>query len=430
MRPTALVMLLAALGGCASPAPLTGQAADFANFRDGQDGPAYRAPLVASAPVVDGRMDAAYESAEPIELVFINGAPGRPQAQTTARVVCTPDALYAFYRCRAPGTGGLTWAGRHHDAAIWQDNSVEIFLEPTGTGSRRYYQVIVNPGGKVADLLGRDLKAWNPALEVATRPGRREWTTEIRIPFAELGLTGGRINKVWRMNLTRFSLRPAEDTSWCVLGDYSSHTPERFGWLWVDAGSVRNVSDQDMQPWVPIFNGRNLAGWRLRRGKAAVRDGAIVVERGAEAVLVRDEPLPHDDLVLSADVVSDKQLRFCFSPDAANRKMGFYATFINLINESNVALMRDWDYWAPPLGGHLTIPHYGPCPMADGRWVRLQVRFRPDRVSLLLNGRTLLEAANLYPRARHFALHIIGAARVRNVRLRRLLSAAQAGKAR
>ncbi len=418
----ALASLLVAMSACAVRPPVSGQAAQFAGFRGGADLPSYRAVLVGQAPVVDGEMDLAYGAAEPIQLVFINGEDRKPEAPTTARAVCTKDALYVLFQCRYREAGAVQWSHRTRDDAVWNDNCVEIFLEPTGAGSGSYYQVTVNPGGTVADSFARDHKAWNGELAVKTKVAPGLWTAELAIPFSQLSLPGGKVNKVWRMNLMRFNLAPAEDTSWCVLGDYSSHVPSRFGYLWVDAGTELNASPQQMQPWETIFNGHSLAGWKVHAGTVSVRDGMMVVPPARSAVVLLEEPLPYDDLVLGAEVMSDKQFRFMFSPDAANEKTGFYATFINLINESNVALMRGWEYWVPPLGWHLTIPHYGPCPMQDATWYTCQVRFRPSRTSLLLNGRVLLETPNLYPGARYFGLHIIGGGKVRNVRIRKLVA--------
>jgi len=270
--------------------------------------------------------------------------------------------------------------------------------------------------------LARDHKAWNPTLKVATQVKPDRWTAELAIPFEQLGLTEKPFNKVWRMNLTRVSQAPYEDTSWCVLGDYNSHVPGRFGYLWVDAGKALNVSAQDMQPWKRLFDGKGLAGWRVHDGKLTVGAGAMAVGPNGRAKVLLTEPLPYADVAISIEVYYTKQVRFMFSPDEANKQMGCYATFINFINESNVALLRRWDYWQPPLGGHLTIPHYGPCPMQDDTWHRCEVRFRPDRIQLLLDGRLLLETPNFYPQARYFGLDIIDAGKVRNVRLRRLVS--------
>jgi len=75
MTRTAMAALLgaalAALGGCVRR-PLH-DAGGFARFRGGKDAPTYRAVLVDKAPVVDGKMDAAYKAAQPIRFVFING---------------------------------------------------------------------------------------------------------------------------------------------------------------------------------------------------------------------------------------------------------------------------------------------------------------------------------------------------------------------
>ena len=420
MNATAVYSLLAIL---AAGPPAKDQAGLFADFRGARDEPTYRAAMVAEAPAVDGVMDKAYQSAEAIDLVFINGDKARPASPTRARAVCTKDALYVFFRCGYTDPKAVAFSRRTRDSDVWQDNSVEVFLEPTGKGSRNYYQVIVNPGGTAADLLRRDPKAWNPkAVKVATKVAAKEWTAEIAIPFADLGLKAGKINKVWRMNLTRFNHAPAEDTSWCVLGDYSSHVPSRFGYLWLDAGGVMNVSAQEMQPWRRLFDGRTLTGWEVLDGEVKIADGAMNVPKAGARILLK-RPLPAGDLAVAAEVYDPKQFRFMFSPDADNKKMGCYATFINLINESNVALMRGWEYWVPPLGWHLTIPHYGPCPMADKTWYRCVVHFRRDRIRLILNGRVLLETPNFYPKARRFGLHVIGGGKLRNVRMRKLVSA-------
>jgi len=426
-----MVCLAAALGGCGSRPPAGGpDAKPFADFRGAKDAPTYRAPAVETAPTIDGQMDPAYRSAGTVRLVFINGDDRQPKAPTTAYAVCTQTALYVLFRCRVADPKALAWTRRTHDSDVWQDNSVEVFLEPTGTGSGKYYQVVVNPGGTSADLLSRDPKAWNPKLKIATAVGPREWTAEIEIPFDQLGIESGRVNKVWRMNLTRFTTAPAEDTSWCVLGDYSSHVPRRFGYLWVDAGTRLNVAAQDLMPWRPLFNARSLAGWTVRSGRPRVRDGAIVVGPGRSAVILLDKPLPDGDVEIAAEISGNKQFRFAFSPDAGNEKMGLYGTFINHINESNVAMMKNWEYWVPPLGWHLTIPHYGPCGMNDRDTYACVVRFRAKRISLVLNGRILLETPNFYPKARHFGLAILGGGRVTNIRLRALAPEAPDGGAR
>ena len=423
---TALLAILPASAALAQRAAPADEAARFAGFRGGKDLLTYRAILAEKAPAVDGEPDEAYKLAEEMRFVFINGTQRPPKAATTARLVCTRDALYVLFRCAHSGPGAVNWSRKTHDSDVWSDNCVEVFLDPSGTGAGGYYQMTVNAGGTVADSYGRgrqrDQKSWNPKLQVAAKVRPGEWTAELKIPFDQLRLKPGKINKVWRMNLTRFNLAPAEDTSWCVLGDYNSHVPGRFGYLWVDAGDVLNATAQEMQPWEAIFDGKSLTGWRVQRGEVAVRDGMMIVAPDETAVLVREKPLPYDDLIIRAEVVSDKQFRFMFARDPDNRKMGFYATFINLINESNVALMKDWEYWCPPMGFHLTIPHYGPCPMRDGTWYRCEVPLGPGRVSLMLDGRVLLATPNLYPKARYFGLHIIGGGKVRDVRIRRLIA--------
>lgn len=254
-------------------------------------------------------------------------------------------------------------------------------------------------------------------------------------------MAAGQTPKLWRMNLTRLSHEPNEDTSWCVLGDVSSHVPDRFGYLWVDSGGVQNVPEQELQPWVSLFNGRDLGLWRVLKGGGFVEGGELRPRQGQLTMLLdgpgalarqaasRGEPAAgagqweqawRGGLRFSADVYNPRQLRFAFSPDERNERTGFYATFINQINESNVAIMRGWEFWCPPMAFHGTIPQLGPCSMNDTTWYRCQVDVRPDSVRMYLNRQLVVETPNFCPAARYLALHASGEARLRNIRMQRL----------
>ena len=78
-RAALLAILAAAASSCGGQGELSDQAAQFADFRGAKDDPTYRAVLVEAAPKVDGEMDPAYEAAEPIRFVFINGARRSPK---------------------------------------------------------------------------------------------------------------------------------------------------------------------------------------------------------------------------------------------------------------------------------------------------------------------------------------------------------------
>ncbi|MBD3292034.1 MAG: hypothetical protein GF393_03860, partial [Armatimonadia bacterium] len=112
---------------------------------------------------------------------------------------------------------------RGRDGAVWQDDAVEVFLQPEGAAE--YYQVIVNAAGDVADLQGRDA-SWNADIEAAHWVSENGWGIEMRIPWRDLGgapATGD----VWRANFAR-DIAGDTPITWAPL-ERSFHEPETFG---------------------------------------------------------------------------------------------------------------------------------------------------------------------------------------------------------
>lgn len=415
VRMVGLALLAGGLNGCIAPnaLPMPGRDAEYNRFRLAKDAPTWEAISLYKTPLIDGQLDPALDNMRPLTLVRINGDPRPPKAPTQVYVGCTKDALYVFFRCQYTDPAAVAWKQKTHDLDVWEDNTVEVFLDPSAQGGHDYFHLIVNPGGVTQDSRSKDPKAWEPKLQLATRVGQREWTAEMLIPFDQLGPKSGQVNKVWRANFTRTCHAPSEDTSWCNLRGYTSHNPDLFGYLWVDAGAVVNVHAQDLQPWETL----PLERFDALRGTPA-QSGGVIEPRGA--ILRLRQPLAYDDFVISADVYNPGQMRFLFARDPENRTTGCYATFINPINECNVALMRDWEFWNP-LGGHVTIPQVGSCPMNDNTWYRCEVHFRPGRLSAYLNGKLLLETPNFYPTAHWLAIHASGECKLKNIRMRRLV---------
>jgi len=260
----------------------------FEQFACSAELPAYRAPQArpqrgrqaADPPKTDGRRDRAYARAAHAELIHIDGYPQPPLRKTDFRVVCTAQALHFHIRCAYRRRGEL--AARHaaYGSPVYMDNSLEIFLEPTGRGRAPYFQICLNTRNARCDVLAwspghtwkpagpRDKEPWRPKhIQTAVRVEKGFWNAELTVPFAELGLKPGRINKVWRMNIIRNAHLPecGEQTSWCDLGDHDAHQPAKFGYLWVDAGRIVNA-DADIFSATPLPLARGLKGWTLLKG--------------------------------------------------------------------------------------------------------------------------------------------------------------------
>lgn len=212
--------------------------------------PTYRA-VRASEPIsIDGRLDEpAWVRAQRVELVgTLTGR--RPQYRTEARLLWDETALYVAFTCE----DDLVWArpGRADDDPIYEDEVVELFLDPSGSG-RGYVELEVSPAnvrfdarfaGWREDLAGA--RTWSSGAKTAVQvdgeltrgdePARaaRGWTVEIALPWKSLGLapTGG---ERWRVNLYRLEThnrrRVVEGSGFSppLRGDF--HALDRFGWL-------------------------------------------------------------------------------------------------------------------------------------------------------------------------------------------------------
>ncbi len=173
--------------------------------------------------------------------------------------------VYAFF----PETD--IWATlKEHDATVYQDNALEIFIDTEGTG-QNYVEFQINALGTVWDLImpkayrnsGRPISDWDikglrKAVHIEgtindSKDQDRYWSIEMAFPLKSL-LMGQRkmpdIGTIWRMNLSRVQWQllkekgsysrkkdergrvlPAEYISWSTQGIVNFHYPERWGYV-------------------------------------------------------------------------------------------------------------------------------------------------------------------------------------------------------
>ncbi len=464
------------------PAAEVDDARAFEQLSCWTDLPVYRAPLVAppaagwraGPPKTDGRRDPC-RRARAATLIHIDGYPAPPLRRTDFRVVCSREALHFHVRCQYRGKGELAARHSHYGEPVYADNSIEIFLEPAGTGRVPYFQICLNTRNARCDVRrsGPPGHTWRPAgardepwqpqrIQSAVRVEKGFWHAELTVPFAELGLAGGKVNKLWRMNIVRNAYlfgggqggqpEGSETTSWANMGEHDAHQPRRFGYLWVDAGSIvspaclRQIgrgdgSILDVEP-LPLRPG--LKGWKVLAGKLRAGGGEIAPVRGTRsprpradrsrpwslsALLRWEQPIPFESFEVAAQIQIRQQVRFLFSPDRANMDLSFMAAYIHPINEINVAGIRHWKHWAPPYPGHLSIYKEVYPRLTHSHWYDVAVRVRPDRVQCLLDGAVQMELPNPCqpaaggqgrPGVRYLTLHLVGGGRLRKPRLRPL----------
>ena len=221
---------------------------------------AYRA---SAPPVLDGKLDEVdWDKAEWTEdFIDIEGpSKPRPRFRTRAKMLWDDDYLYFAVEMEEPDL----WATvTEHDAVIFQDNDIELFIDPEGS-THRYMELEINQFGTAWDLLlakpyrdddrvaysGWDihgLKIGRSLNGTLNQPGDRDrgWTVEVAVPWRALRENHGepmapKAGAQWRLNFSRVEWKTSgADGSYQKLADAASGKPlPEDNWVWSPQGVI------------------------------------------------------------------------------------------------------------------------------------------------------------------------------------------------
>ncbi|MBN2449582.1 MAG: hypothetical protein JXR77_04295 [Lentisphaeria bacterium] len=194
-------------------------------------------PTIAVAPTIDGAIgDAAWSQGVRVG-PFVGMKGGTPQANTEAWLATDGRELFIAFRCQEPFLDHITAAVDQDGGPVWQDDCVEVFLDPEGKRSG-WRQIVVNSLGRMRTTAsGPD--SWQPAVRRAARRGDEEWCVELAVALEDLDLAGD----LFGLNLCR-ERRPTEVlelSSWSPTGDRFAR-PERFGTAVLGYSLLQRVS--------------------------------------------------------------------------------------------------------------------------------------------------------------------------------------------
>jgi len=187
-------------------------------------------PKAARPPVIDGKLqDVAWRASPVLTMGTLTGR-GRPGAATEVRALRDDENLYVAFKLVEPNTARLRRNVKNPDGPVWSDDSVELFISPTG--DRRYYHLGVSAGGALYDSGGKGAPAWSSHASHAVAVGDGFWAVEIAIPLGTMGVKGAPARE-WRANFnrTRYAGGGSEDLAWAPTHSSSSHVPDKFGYL-------------------------------------------------------------------------------------------------------------------------------------------------------------------------------------------------------
>lgn len=208
------------------------------------------APVMKAIPregaiAIDGALTEAAWARAPWQTDFVSasaavdnaGQPRPVDVQTRFKVLYDAEALYVAAECDEPQIGTLKTRYSAHDNDVYQDDCIELFMDPAGDG-RYYHHFVVNSKGAWYDDYGADyglvhVKRWECPLDAAgsVEAAARAWRCEVRIPLAALQLTPD-AGSTWLWNVTRerYAGGRTELSTWTPLkGNF--HQPKLFGKL-------------------------------------------------------------------------------------------------------------------------------------------------------------------------------------------------------
>ena len=144
--------------------------------------------------------------------------------KTEARVVYDDANLYVGIKCHEPDVKKIKTAKREHEGQIFDDDSVEVMLDP-GFSKTDYIQLAVNASGTKFDCSRSKAGAaeddsWDGDWDAASRISRDHWACEIRVPFHALGVTA-KTPSPWGINICRNKKNPAGYSSIATTGSYN-----------------------------------------------------------------------------------------------------------------------------------------------------------------------------------------------------------------
>jgi len=218
--------------------------------------------------VIDGKLDErAWKNASFTEnfVIFHNGA--NSTYETKAQMLWDNDNLYVAFTVEDTDV----WATmKNHDDQLWNEETVEIFIDPDGNGSN-YLDLKVNPLGTTLDnLMSREyskggnsdfkwnLEGFNAAVTVMGKINDQKgkdkgWICEVAIPFASVAFTAPSMKfppddgDSWRMNVCRTENirgeKPSQEAvSWNRTDGRGFNAPDKFGRILFSAESVDKIA--------------------------------------------------------------------------------------------------------------------------------------------------------------------------------------------
>jgi hypothetical protein len=208
--------------------------------------PTLRAPQVAETWDADADPFAwAWEEAATLPPLLLADGSGPAQQQTVTRVCYNSKALFVRFDCEDRDIWGTH---TERDAAIYDEEVVEVFLAPGRATPVDYYEFEVSPNGVLLEVLAHNPTGDRAQMHLdftwdcaglrwgAQRDdAHNQWRAFYALPWVSIGAPGT-LPSIWRANFYRIE-RPRnaapEFSCWSptMIDPADFHRPGYFGYL-------------------------------------------------------------------------------------------------------------------------------------------------------------------------------------------------------
>ncbi|OQA81857.1 MAG: hypothetical protein BWY31_03601 [Lentisphaerae bacterium ADurb.Bin242] len=198
-------------------------------------------PYIPQKPVIDGRLDDAAWSSLPWNSGFTKiGTKENAGAQTRFKTYHDNNHIYFAVECDEPFMDKIVCQKYSPGSSLlWTNDSVELNLVPDGVKVLSFYKFIADTSGEFVDMKALDdntntekyllYPEWDSGAEIKTARGKDKWTLEAAIPLGSMDFNSQSTSR-WRLNVgrNRYSVKPAELSSWSLLPAKSHVIPKAF----------------------------------------------------------------------------------------------------------------------------------------------------------------------------------------------------------
>ena len=142
------------------------------------------------------------------------------EVQTKVAALHDERNLYIGIIAEDPTVAGLVAKVTQDERRVFDDDSIEIFLNPHAYQEERYFWMCFNSLGTRSDGKGIQAgaamdKSWNGNWKVATAVGKGQWRAEVKVPYYALEIDD-QVGDTWRFNVGR-NYKSGKKPVWSTL---------------------------------------------------------------------------------------------------------------------------------------------------------------------------------------------------------------------